>query len=121
MRQLSIILLLAAFLMQCFSKTFIVADYYVNTSSFAQNCENKARPMMHCNGKCQMMKKLKEEENREKQNAERKGDGKTEIIADENGFAGVEHITITLSQSFVIRNNNLVKDMAADIFHPPAV
>lgn len=76
--------------------------------------------MMHCNGKCQMMKKLKEEENKEKQNAEHKADGKIEIIADQTCFAGVEQIQLSFSQTFFTRNNNLVKDIAADFFHPPA-
>lgn len=76
--------------------------------------------MMHCNGKCQMMKKLKEEENKEKQNSERKGENKSEVISEPVYFAGVEYMNLSFSKDFFIRNNNLVKDVAADIFHPPA-
>lgn len=28
-------------------------------------CENKIKPKMHCNGKCHLMKKMKQEEKRE--------------------------------------------------------
>lgn len=31
-------------------------SYTLNPSAFAQNCENKDKPKMHCNGKCQAMK-----------------------------------------------------------------
>ena len=67
-KKLTIIILFAAFAVQTFDKALIVFNYYSNTVSFAKNCENKAKPMMHCNGRCQMMKKLKQEENKEKQN-----------------------------------------------------
>jgi hypothetical protein len=40
-----------------FSSQFIRLDYLLNRASFVKNCENKARPALHCNGKCQMMKK----------------------------------------------------------------
>ncbi|BAV08362.1 hypothetical protein SAMN05421788_112169 [Filimonas lacunae] len=76
--------------------------------------------MMHCNGKCQMMKKLKQQENKEKQNTGQKGENKTEVLSRQSYFASVEYTQSSFSQSFFTRNNNLVKDMAAEIFHPPA-
>ena len=61
-RYLSGIVLLFSIALQSFDKAVVVADYYLNPSQFAKNCENTARPMLHCNGKCQMMKKLREKE-----------------------------------------------------------
>jgi hypothetical protein len=39
-----------------------MADYLVNMESYKKACINKARPKMHCNGKCQMLKNLKKQE-----------------------------------------------------------
>ena len=43
------LLILVAFITQTFNQASIVARYYVNTAAFAKNCENKAKPQMHCN------------------------------------------------------------------------
>ena len=55
-------ILLLAFMASSFCRAVIVMDYYANTGVYAKNCENKARPKMRCNGKCQMMKRLAAEE-----------------------------------------------------------
>ncbi len=70
------IVLLVAFAMQTFQKNMIVLDYFANTEAFAQNCENKARPVLKCKGKCQMLKKLQAEEKKEQKNPEHKGENK---------------------------------------------
>ncbi|MES2587450.1 MAG: hypothetical protein V4622_00635 [Bacteroidota bacterium] len=42
--------------------------FYVNQSEIAQEkCENKAKPMMHCDGKCYLSKQLKKLEQKEQQ------------------------------------------------------
>lgn len=64
-------LVLLAFFLQSFSRTWVVADYWLNTGYYAAHCENKARPEMHCNGKCQMMKNIKAEERKDAENQER--------------------------------------------------
>lgn len=64
--------LLALFFTQAFSQLFIIADYYHNTSQYAAVCENKAKPSMHCNGKCQMYKKINAEEKSDQQASNKK-------------------------------------------------
>lgn len=45
----------------------LVVNYEVNKTSIAKKyCENKAKPKMHCDGKCHLKKQLKKEEKREK-------------------------------------------------------
>lgn len=73
-------LLLLAFIASSFCRAVIVMDYYANSSVYARNCENKARPKMHCNGKCQMMKKLQQQEKQDQGNPERKTDTKYEVF-----------------------------------------
>ncbi|GGH13435.1 hypothetical protein GCM10007422_34060 [Pedobacter zeae] len=50
-----------------FSRFFIYAGFEVNQKYISEKlCENKNRPWMHCNGKCFLMKKLKQAEEKEK-------------------------------------------------------
>ena len=56
-------ILLLLVLIQTFSKWVILADYELNKEYIAKVlCENRKRPMLHCNGKCQLTKKLAAEE-----------------------------------------------------------
>jgi hypothetical protein len=60
------IFLAAAFLFQSASKLLIMADYELHKDFITKNfCENKAKPMMHCNGKCHMRKQLQKEDKKE--------------------------------------------------------
>jgi hypothetical protein len=54
--------LLFAFLAQHFSANLIVVDYVLRTEAYAKQCINKAKPAMMCKGKCQMMRKMAEQE-----------------------------------------------------------
>jgi hypothetical protein len=50
-------------LAQTFSKWLIIIDFQMNKAYIAKDlCVNKTKPKMHCNGNCQMMKKMAEEE-----------------------------------------------------------
>lgn len=93
-KQIIAFVFLLAFGVQTFSKAFIVFDYFANTKAYAKNCENKAKPIMHCNGKCQMMKKLKQEEKKDEQNPERKSENKNEIVLSSKSFYPLLHFFI---------------------------
>jgi hypothetical protein len=44
----------------------IVVNYELNKEYISKNlCENKAKPMMHCNGKCHLRKQLQKEDKKE--------------------------------------------------------
>ncbi len=64
-RQLLSILFILAFAVQTFQQNLIVGSYYINNAVYAKKCENKAKPSLACKGKCQMMKKLQEEEQKQ--------------------------------------------------------
>lgn len=61
-RQLLAILLLFSLSAQVLNRPIFVLGYYFDPAPYAKACENKALPQLHCNGKCQLMKKLKEQE-----------------------------------------------------------
>lgn len=110
---------MAAFAVQTFERAVIVINYYTNTASFAKNCENKAKPMLHCNGRCQMLKKLKQEENKDKQNPERKNDNKEEVLyLSQSQFNWQYHQTIVV-MAYPPYNNSITKDISFDFFQPP--
>lgn len=88
LRKIITLVFLAAFAMQSFGKVVIVTDYYVNTKVYAQNCENKDKPRLHCNGKCQMGKKLKEEQKKEDHSPERKAEGQN-VLSSQSFFPTV--------------------------------
>ncbi|MES2848248.1 MAG: hypothetical protein V4685_04295 [Bacteroidota bacterium] len=112
-------MLLLAFVAQTFSKTFIVAGYYANTAAYAKNCENKAKPKMNCNGKCQVMKKLKQEESKDKQNPERKADNKDEVLSSKSFFTTLSFNIQPLKTIYPSITANKAVSMPRTLFHPP--
>lgn len=106
-----------------FGKLMIIADYYANNSQYAKNCINKSRPKLHCNGKCQMMKKIQEEENKEKQESEKKNENKKNApIYFEQFIANVKHHLISINKN-KFQSVNCSKPIGRSfrIFHPPKV
>jgi hypothetical protein len=117
-RQITAILFFAALLAQTFSRSFVIADYYTNTSKCAKDCINKARPKMHCNGKCQMMKKLQQEEKKDQETPDRKGENKIISLKPQNViFSGfLKRIEITYP---ALENTGHAIGRSYAIFHQP--
>ncbi|HSZ25654.1 MAG TPA: hypothetical protein VK766_08060 [Cytophagaceae bacterium] len=66
MKKMSFYFLVVVILIQCITKTAIVAYYEFNKAYIAAHyCENRAKPEMHCNGKCYLAKKIRTQENQE--------------------------------------------------------
>ena len=120
-RQLAALIFLAAFLAQTFSKAFDIADYYSNKVKYAANCENKSRPMMHCNGQCQLMKKLKEKEDKEQKNPQRKYEQRNEItLLSKTYFPEVSLFEDEAdSTKYTPYKDPYYAGCTFDIFHPP--
>jgi hypothetical protein len=73
-RLLAIILLLSI-VSSSFTRFIVYAGFKANEDYISKVlCENKSRPLMHCNGRCYLMKKLKQAEEKEK-NQERQAKG----------------------------------------------
>ena len=78
---------------------------------------------MHCNGKCQMIKKLAQQENNDRQNPERRQENKNEITLFSKSF----FTTITFSENKLsaikypcVQCSKEIK-MPHSVFHPPTV
>ena len=101
-----------------------MADYYTNTSKYAKNCVNKAKPKMNCNGKCQMMKKLEQEEKKDQENPERKAENKNEtLLSSKSFYATVDktHKIVIVKQRFPQIESSYSYNCTDSIFHPPQI
>jgi hypothetical protein len=57
-------------LLQSFSREVLLVDFALNQSVItARYCLNKARPALHCDGKCYFAKKARQQEERENKSA----------------------------------------------------
>lgn len=122
LKQVTAILFLVAFIGQSFNKPFIVMDYYANNAAYLQACINKAKPKMNCKGKCQMMKKLQEEEKKEQQLPDRNPDTRTEVFLNHHFAFHIESPSILISSiNFNSAAVPALPAMAYSIFHPPQV
>lgn len=116
-------LLLLVFLTQTFSRYLLVADYYVNTSAFIENCINKDRPWMHCNGRCQLCKKLNQQDSPEdKQTPERKtANNGSETLYSATSFVEFNALHLAALINLQYPEFAAVKPtgMPRYLFHPP--
>ena len=122
-RRATAFLLLVVFFTQAFSRYVLVADYFVNKATYAANCINKDRPWMQCNGRCQLCKRLHQQDKTEdKQAPDRKAGGDR----NESLFSAVSLIDFTALQGIMlykVRFPDLPAGnpihMPRDFFHPP--
>jgi hypothetical protein len=122
-RRTAAFLLLLVFFAQAFSRYFLVADYYVNTSAYIESCINKDRPWMHCNGRCQLCKKLHRQAGAEdKQSPERRsgnnGDEPLYSTAHFSDFNALYVVALTNLRYPQLSAGKPV-GMPRDLFHPP--
>ena len=66
MKRLFLISALTGILLQTFFSSMILTHYMMNKEFIAKNlCENRNKPMMHCNGKCHLRKQLEEQQKKD--------------------------------------------------------
>jgi hypothetical protein len=122
MKLILVLILMLLVAVQSFSKGLILLDYQVNQEYIAKTlCENKARPKLHCKGKCQLMKQLAAEE--KSSNGQEGTTAKVQFatLLFQNDIAPIA----TLSFGAIISNPEvyyLLKPYTAPrsaVFHPP--
>ena len=80
-------ILTLCFVLQTFSQAVYYFTYEVEKKEYVKRCENKARPLMHCNGKCQLMKKIQREQEKENGPAPEMKIVKNEVLSSRSFFA----------------------------------
>jgi hypothetical protein len=119
MKIFATIFLTFAIFIQTFSTFIIQADFYINQSYIAKNlCVNKDKPMMHCNGKCYLSKKLKQQEKQDQSPVSRTEKFDAQPFFVPNVFSLKNTYTV-LQHHYFIQDENSVSSFPRFIFHPP--
>lgn len=122
-RRAAALLLLLVFFARAFNRYMLIADYYLNTAAYAANCINKARPSMHCNGHCQLCKRMRQQDNSDNQRApERKsGTNGSETLYSAASFAEFTalHLRVPNNLTYPELPAGRPVGVPRDIFHPP--
>jgi len=117
--KLTAVLLIIAIVSCSFSRFFLYAGYELNKNYIAAKlCENRNKPWLHCNGKCYLMKKIKQAE--EKQNASERETQKN--LVQESICEDTPQVTFftQLIRVIAIPNNRIeLPDGYNAIFRPP--
>jgi hypothetical protein len=109
-----------SFFIQTFQQAFTVFGFYVNQSYIASKlCENRYKPMLHCNGKCILAKKLRQEEKKDQQNPERKLENRTEVFWCSLIQVNIPVFPIMSSYGSDYPAASLI-DRSFPVFHPPS-
>jgi hypothetical protein len=117
-----VILLFSSLIAHTFSRSLVLADYLVNMESYKKTCVNKAKPMMHCNGKCQMLKKIKKQEGESNTNAPAPKFNQQELILSSKSFyPTIEMFRTQENKFFYAFNSSFNSNYISSIFHPPGV
>jgi len=122
MKLVTVPILILLLMTQTFSHLFVVWSFRINQDYIAKNlCENRYRPVLHCNGNCVLMKKMKQEQ---KQERESPGDLKLEVasvVISSKTFFGVtsDPNVVKTNSYYPAINTGIPVDRSADIFHPP--
>jgi len=121
LRTSATILLALSFFAQTFQQAFTVLGFYVNQSYIASKlCENRYKPMLHCNGKCILAKKLQQEEKKEQQNPERKLENRAEIYC--CSYTAIDIPALPVPHLYYSNCPDAkLTDLSFSIFHPPSV
>lgn len=122
MKYTIVILLFTALLAQTFSRSIAMADYMVNLESYKKACVNKAKPMMHCNGKCQLLKKMKKQAGDNGTNANApKFNQPDYVLSSKSFFPTLSIVTISNCNIFQIQDQSkFSNNYLASIFRPPS-
>ena len=114
-------LLLLCFLAQSFSRWLVVVDYCIDTAAYTKNCVNKDKPMLHCNGKCQLCKKMAQQDNPDKQTPERRAanDKNDPLSCDQNFSELTSLISSSIAANYAEPSPGKTTRMPRSFFHPP--
>ena len=83
-----------------------MVSYYLNKEAYAKNCVNKTKPILKCHGKCQMAKKILEQEKQDEQAPERKPENKFQSLYFKSHFATLGYnktVSLHSYQSYAVK------------------
>lgn len=115
-------ILIFAFLGQSLNQYWYYLDYIIEKKEYIARCENKALPQMHCNGQCQLMKKIKAQQEKEQgRPPELKLAAKSEWIPPLSACILPSFDEKSDIQFFISYTMSLPEGRLSCLFRPPAV
>jgi len=119
LRRIIAMLLIASLFTANFSRFFIYAGFEMNRDYIAAKlCENRNKPQLHCNGKCYLMKKIKQAEDKQN-NQDRQSQKNLFQEAFFPQIAAIKFHTHLLQVMYIPNNRFLLPQIAGTIFQPP--
>lgn len=120
MKSFIAIILAFAFLFQSSGKLIVVVKYALNKEFISKVlCENKAKPILKCNGKCHLKKELQKEEKKENAPA---NNSKEKFEVQFSSFPIITdtfHFLVNTNELNVIYLHHYSSKHIEAIFHPP--
>lgn len=112
--------LLLALISSNLSTLFVYAEFKANQRYIAETlCENKDKPQLNCEGKCYLMKKLKDAEEKEKKQ-EKQAQKKAAYDLFFTTKALYSILAVTLPRGAKPKPSNIdLPQFSAEILHPP--
>jgi hypothetical protein len=110
--------LIFAILAGNFSRFFIYTGFEANQKYIAAElCVNRSKPMMHCNGKCYLAKKIKQAEEKEKKEEQSQKSRYQEAIL--TSVIVIEERFATPVESGFPELRYVLSHLSPAVFHPP--
>ncbi len=127
MRIAVILLCITGFLAKDIARLSWEIWFKVNQAEIiAEKCENKAIPMMHCNGKCYLAKKLQKIEQKEQNHNSKTNPYAHLLKADwisSNATNTIDYNSVALEEARVypVHSTEQLRDYQEFVFHPPTI
>jgi hypothetical protein len=103
-----------------FKRGVIVIDFLANQNYIAKNlCENRDKPQMNCCGKCQLKKRLNQENKKDSQLPTRKGVDEVLFCSEISLSNSIQPVVKQIKHPR--RAKDFIPNTYFDIFHPPQV
>jgi len=97
-----------------------MADYMVNLEAYKKACINKAKPKLQCNGKCQMLKKVKKQDGDNETSAPVPKLNQMEVVlSSKSFFPSLNVISANNNISYYTYTDDFSSNYLGAIFHPP--
>ncbi len=120
-RRMTVVLLLFASVLQTFSSTVVIVDFYINQDTIAQTlCINRYRPELLCCGKCQLTKRLRQD-NKESHDSEKRSESRVSNVLSSRSFYLTSFILFRreVRQEYALLRVDKTVDQPSRHFHPP--
>ncbi len=114
---------IAVFVLQIVAKFSILVNYAVNKEYIAKAfCENKAKPILHCNGKCHLKKQLEKQEKKEKPTStSAKEKFEVTYFSETRSLFNIQPIYFEVKKIVGHYSSDFSDQNIESVFHPPQV